>query len=129
MDNQQASNLYENGISRTRQPSVGLMGSIWAPQPKPSDMTWPRTLDCFSRVASEKDGVHLASDARVFTLQQPLIAKDFFAANPQAHKVPIREVGAIGDGRKKNTPDYGDSVSVLFTQLYCLSIELNFFST
>jgi len=123
-DNQQLSTaVYENGSSRTRQPSVGLMGSIWAPQPQLSDITWPKRLDCFSRVVSEKDGAHPAPDPRVFTRQQPVIAKDFFGASPQAHKVSVRDVGAIGDGRKKNSPDYDDSVCVFFTQIF----RANFF--
>ncbi|KAK1230462.1 meiotic PUF protein 1 [Marasmius sp. AFHP31] len=29
--------------------------SIWAPQPQPSDTTWPRKLDSFSRVADDRE--------------------------------------------------------------------------
>ncbi len=104
--------VYNNSPPRARQPSVGLMGSIWAPQPQLLDTTWPKTLDSFS-IISDKEGPHSAtSDVRNVSLQQPVITGEgAFGPTPQSTlRAPIRDVGAIGDGRKKNTPDHGDSV-------------------
>lgn len=91
---------------RSRQPT-GISGSIWAPQPQPSEGTWPRTLDSFSRVVErdfEPRGVSMA----------PLVTReDVFG--PAVTNAPMpnsrqRDVGAIGDGRKMNTSDFDDSV-------------------
>lgn len=81
-----------------RQP-LGTAASIWAPQPQPSDTTWPRTLDSFSRVAERE----LDRQAR----PQPLVRReDVFGSEPRS-----RDIGAIGDGRKKNSPGFEDVVS------------------
>jgi pumilio RNA-binding family len=108
-DNQLAA-IYDNTPPVSRQSSAGLMASIWAPRPQHSETTWPKTLDCFSRVV-EKDVQHLPLDAKNMAFQQPLVAREVFGPFPQgAQKFPTRDVGAIGDGRKKNSPDYEDSV-------------------
>ncbi|KJA28308.1 hypothetical protein HYPSUDRAFT_61939 [Hypholoma sublateritium FD-334 SS-4] len=95
---------------RSRQHS-GLLGSIWAPQPQPSETTWPRTLDSFSRVAERETEQNILQDARNATLQYIISREDVFGSPqpPQTQKPSAREIGAIGDGRKKNSPEYGDS--------------------
>lgn len=98
---------------RSRQHS-GLLGSIWAPQPQPSETTWPRTLDSFSRVAERETEQNILQDTRNSTLQYIISREDVFGSPqpPQTQKPSAREIGAIGDGRKKNSPEYGDSVSL-----------------
>ncbi|KAG7439377.1 ARM repeat-containing protein [Guyanagaster necrorhizus] len=89
--------------ARPRQPSGPPPMSIWAPQPQPSESTWPKTLDSFSRVV-EKDN-H----------QQPLGSKQVSSqirSPPSAWSTATtKELGAIGDGRKKNSPssDFDDA--------------------
>jgi len=125
-DKQQLAAIYNNSPPRARQPSVGLMGSIWAPQPQLSDTTWPKALDSFSLI-SGKEGSHAASsDVRNVSLQQPAVTgEEVFGLTPQGTlRAPIRDVGAIGDGRKKNTPDHGDSVCYIC--LLNLSVKLTF---
>src|SRR5271168_3098649 len=48
-DSQQHLTVYDPIPPHSRQPT-GILGSIWAPQPRPSDTTWPKALDTFSRV-------------------------------------------------------------------------------
>ncbi|KAF9478901.1 ARM repeat-containing protein [Pholiota conissans] len=106
-DAQHFINTYDPNPPRSRQ-SSGLLGSIWAPQPQPSDTTWPRTLDSFSRVAEKES----EPAARNGTLQQHIVSReDVFGPPqpPQNQRTSGREIGAIGDGRKKNSPDYGDT--------------------
>jgi len=106
-DAQQFVSVYDPNPPRTRQPS-GLLGSIWAPQPQPSDTTWPRTLDSFSRVA-EREAEHFSRcDIRNGAFQPIISREDVFG--PQPTQKVNREIGAIGDGRKKNSPDYDDKV-------------------
>jgi hypothetical protein len=95
---------------RQPQPALGTAASIWAPQPQPSDTTWPRTLDSFSRVAEREVERHIRP--------QPLVRReDVFGPEPSRS----RDVGAIGDGRKKNSPGYEDIVSFLWVEF--LSME------
>ena len=110
---QQFLNGSDPNQPRSRQPS-GLLGSIWAPQPQPSETTWPRTLDSFSRVAERETDQNVLQDARNATLQYIINREDVFGPPqpPQTQKPSAREIGAIGDGRKKNSPEYGDSVSL-----------------
>jgi pumilio RNA-binding family len=110
-DAQHFAATYDPNPPRSRQ-SSGLLGSIWAPQPQPSETTWPRTLDSFSRVAERESDPTSRQDGRAAALRQIVSREDVFGSPQptQAQQVSGREVGAIGDGRKKNSPDYGDTV-------------------
>lgn len=111
-DNQLAAAIYDNSQPISRQRSAGLMASIWAPRPQLSETTWPKALDSFSRVADKDLQQVPLFDARNVAFHQPLIAREeIFGPVPQGtQKFPARDVGAIGDGRKKNSSDYEDSV-------------------
>lgn len=124
---QQLPAVYNNSPPRARQPSVGLMGSIWAPQPQLSDTTWPKALDSFSIVSGKEGSPAAPSEVRNLSLQQPVVTgEEAFGPTPQGTlRAPIRDVGAIGDGRKKNTPDHGDSVCA-YICLLNLSVKLTF---
>ncbi|KAG6868382.1 hypothetical protein C0993_003906 [Termitomyces sp. T159_Od127] len=94
-----------------RQPAT-LAASIWAPQPQPSETTWPKTLDSFSRVAEQRELVsaHTAYEAN----SAPVRREDVFGPVPTQVKV-LRDpssVGAIGDGRKKSPPEFHDDTHV-----------------
>jgi len=107
-DNQLAA-VYDNGQPISRQSSAGLMASIWAPRPQHSEASWPKTLDSFSRVA-DKDLQQLSSlEAKHIAFQQAR-EEIFGPVPPGTQKFQTRDVGAIGDGRKKNSPDYENSV-------------------
>ncbi|KAF8657154.1 hypothetical protein AX16_002268 [Volvariella volvacea WC 439] len=90
---------------------VGISGSIWAPQPQPSDNSWPRTLDSFSRVAEKEVETKKANDTRNAVNLPTITREDVFGAVPpvQAPVARIKDIGAIGDGRKKNSPEFDDS--------------------
>ncbi|KDR85900.1 hypothetical protein GALMADRAFT_52680 [Galerina marginata CBS 339.88] len=107
---QQYLSVYDPNPPRSRQPS-GLLGSIWAPQPQPSDTTWPRTLDSFSRVAEREAEYFTRTDIQNVALQPVISREDVFGPAQPSQKV-CREIGAIGDGRKKTTPDYDDKQHV-----------------
>ncbi|TFK21536.1 ARM repeat-containing protein [Coprinopsis marcescibilis] len=98
---------------RQRQ-SSGLSGSIWAPQPQPLDTTWPKALDSFSR-GSERDSEYIARpDYRRSAANMPAITReDVFGAQPTLFQPPqvrsSRDIGAIGDGRKRFSPEQEDT--------------------
>lgn len=77
-------------------------------------MTWPRTLDSFSRVAEKEKEQVDRPDIANHGLQSFISREDVFGL-PQPSQVVSKEVGAIGDGRKKNSPDFGDKVSSFFS--------------
>ncbi|KAG5643152.1 hypothetical protein DXG03_001514 [Asterophora parasitica] len=80
-----------------------LTASIWAPQPQPSDITWPKTLDNFSRVAERE-----IDSARS---EQSVVRREdvFGPIPPQIAPLKPKDIGAIGDGRKKNSPEFEDT--------------------
>ncbi|KAF5385368.1 hypothetical protein D9615_000926 [Tricholomella constricta] len=91
--------LYDPSPPRRQQAT--LAASIWAPQPQPSEATWPKTLDSFSRVAEQRE----------FDMREPAIVRreDVFGPVPTQVSVKPKDIGAIGDGRKKNSPDFDDT--------------------
>lgn len=91
---------------RPRQP-LGVAASIWAPQPQPSETTWPKTLDSFSRVAERE------FDLR--TCFEPVVRREDVFGPVVARP---KDVGAIGDGRKKNSPVLDDTVSGFTSDAY-----------
>ncbi|KAF8346084.1 armadillo-type protein [Amanita rubescens] len=97
--------LYDSSPPRSRRPS-GISASIWAPQPQPSDITWPKTLDSFSRVVERDSEVFQPLEAK----NVPLISReDIFGPSENPNNARPKDVGAIGDGRKKNSPDFDSS--------------------
>ncbi|KAF8640907.1 hypothetical protein AX17_000555 [Amanita inopinata Kibby_2008] len=107
-DSTQYLSLYDSSPPRPRQPS-GISASIWAPQPQPSDSGWPRTLDSFSRVA-ERDFEVFHSQEHRNPNSLPLISReDVFGPSSNLTNARSRDVGAIGDGRKKNSPDFDNT--------------------
>ncbi|KAG7094536.1 hypothetical protein E1B28_005364 [Marasmius oreades] len=111
--------------------------SIWAPQPQPSETTWPRTLDSFSRVVAEREEPNhpqqqeqqcqvsvrpeLHHSSSMPSPGHPLVTReDVFGPAPQAKDMrfpyqqhqqqpPTKEIGVIGDGRKTITPELDNS--------------------
>ncbi|EPS97815.1 hypothetical protein FOMPIDRAFT_1127713 [Fomitopsis schrenkii] len=74
--------------------------SIWAPQPQPSECAWSKAIDSFTRVDS--NGHPVRPDPRR-TSSFPSNCEDVFGAHASdAHT--RKHVGAIGDGRKKDSP-------------------------
>ena len=105
---------------RSRQ-ALGVAASIWAPQPQPSDTTWPRTLDSFSRVAEREFDLRSR-------LEPVLRREDVFGPVPSAPS-RSRDVGAIGDGRKKNSPVFDDSVSCFYLGIFSFPLLMKLFCT
>ncbi|KAF5352799.1 hypothetical protein D9756_006223 [Leucocoprinus leucothites] len=102
--------LYDSSPPRSRQSSAGLGASIWAPQPQPSGTAWPRALESFSR-AAERDtaDLHGLANLQKLATSLPLISREdvFGSLNMMTHS--NKDIGAIGDGRKKNSPEYEDT--------------------
>ncbi len=91
--------------------------SIWAPQPQPSESTWPKALDSFSRVAEKEVQQQPSRSMQVSSQTMPMITReDVFGPAPGVWSTTAKEIGAIGDGRKKNSPtgDFDDSVRLFF---------------
>jgi pumilio RNA-binding family len=103
-------------------PSRSLSSSIWAPQPQPTEVSWQQALTCFSQSAEEEKfrarsddrrgpTTFSATDNRGEDVFGPI---DFFRAD---HK---KDVGAIGDGRKKASPDTVKNVNRLIRYSCCM---------
>jgi hypothetical protein len=108
-DNVQSFRPFARDYSPPR--SRTTAASIWAPQPQLLDATWPKAIDSFSRDAERE----LQHSGRAQN------GHPFFASENEGQDVfgPVglvgvprkRDIGAIGDGRKKHSPDFDDSVS------------------
>ncbi|KAI0053414.1 ARM repeat-containing protein [Auriscalpium vulgare] len=85
-------------------PSRSLSASIWAPQPQPNDTTWPQAIASFARAADD-DKPRNRQDPR---RPPPLVIRDspedVFGPVGFLGHVQKKDVGAIGDGRKKASP-------------------------
>ena len=96
-------------------PSRGLSASIWAPQPHPTEASWQQAITSFSQTAGEEKARTRSDDRRGPTTfsapdrrdEDVFGPIDFFRTD---HK---KDVGAIGDGRKKASPDTVNNVSYL----------------
>jgi hypothetical protein len=107
--------LYDSSPPRSRQPSTGLGASIWAPRPQPSEVAWPRALDSFSRTV-ERDAVdfHGLAGHQKPTTSLPLISREDVFGSLNTSAPSNKVVGAIGDGRKKSSPGYEDTVNICY---------------
>jgi hypothetical protein len=91
-------------------PSRGLSSSIWAPQPHPTEASWQKAITSFSQSAEEKvksmpdDRRGPSTFGRPDREEDAFGPVDFFQAD---HK---KSIGAIGDGRKKTSPDTANNV-------------------
>ncbi|KAI0713113.1 ARM repeat-containing protein [Cerioporus squamosus] len=84
--------------------------SIWAPQPQPSDTAWMKAIDSFSRSSFSGAPAPLGMRPpahRSSSYPTPQNNEDVFG--PVGFDVRRRrDVGAIGDGRKKLSPTYDE---------------------
>ncbi|KIM82223.1 hypothetical protein PILCRDRAFT_785661 [Piloderma croceum F 1598] len=91
----------DQGIPRSRLSTT----SIWAPQPQPPDATWPRAFDSFSRVLAERKEHSDLQRSNSF----PVTKEDVFGPIGFQNDARKKNVGAIGEGRKQNSPDFDDT--------------------
>lgn len=92
--------------------------SIWAPQPQQLDSTWPNAIDSFSRDA-EKAAFRPHKGFRGFN---PIFGcEDVFGPVGLVGPPRKRNIGAIGDGRKRQGPEFDDDarlISRYFWRIY-----------
>lgn len=92
--------------------SRGTSSSIWAPQPQPSETAWSKAIDSFTRVNSI--GISTRPDARRAS-SFPSVHGNEDVFGPVGLNGHLRKnVGAIGDGRKKGSPTFDEIVRVDF---------------
>lgn len=93
-------------------PSRHIASSIWAPQPQPSDTTWSKAIDSITRAES---GLTIDTSRPEIRHQPPPPAgrggEDVFGPVDTFGLSRKKDVGAIGDGRKKNASDFESIVS------------------
>lgn len=103
--------------------------SIWAPQPQPSEVTWPKALDTFEQ-HSRGPLANIVTREDVFGpvhTNGPTSAADIYGPPKSSLIGP----GAIGEGRKRNTPptgDIGDKVRLDFTHTCATFLSSAIFS-
>ncbi|TFK56905.1 ARM repeat-containing protein [Heliocybe sulcata] len=84
--------------------SRSTMSSIWAPQPQPSETTWPKTMESFPR-APDSDIMRHRTSSLLGPTEEDIFGSPGFTA-PDRRK----PIGAIGDGRKASgASDFEDS--------------------
>lgn len=91
-------------------PSRGLSSSIWAPQPHPTEVSWQQAITSFSQSA-EEDKVTVKPDSRRGPSRAPERDEDVFGPIDFLRADHRKDVGAIGDGRKKTSPDAVNKVN------------------
>jgi hypothetical protein len=96
-------------------PSRGLSSSIWAPQPHPTEASWQQAITCFSRSAEEEKGRTRPDDRRGPTFAAADRREDVFGTIDFFRSDHKKDVGAIGDGRKKASPDAVNNVNNFFS--------------
>lgn len=104
--------LFDNPpSSRQQAPAAGLGASIWAPQPQPSDNTWSKAIDSFSRVQEHGDGLMRPEYRRATSHPGGNNSEDVFGPVGVLGHFGRKPVGTIGDGRRKTPPDFDPMVS------------------
>ena len=98
-------------------PSRGLSTSIWAPQPHPTEASWQKAITSFSQSAEDKSRLR-PDDRRGPTFVAPDRNEDVFSPIDFLCADSKKDVGAIGDGRKRASPDTVNNVhSMLFVNV------------
>ncbi|CAL1694703.1 unnamed protein product [Somion occarium] len=95
-------NPFFDNVPSSRQ----MSSSIWAPQPQLTDTAWSRAIDSINRVDPAAHAQTRPEPSRAVSYPTPRNGEDVFgplASGGHAHK---KDVGAIGDGRKKSNPDF-----------------------
>ncbi|KIJ66591.1 hypothetical protein HYDPIDRAFT_186891 [Hydnomerulius pinastri MD-312] len=84
-------------------------GSIWAPQPQPLESTWPNAIDSFSRDV-ERPALYANRPQNGLQLYNPTFgSEDVFGPVGLVGPPRKRDIGAIGDGRKRQGPEFEDN--------------------
>ncbi|KAI0308339.1 ARM repeat-containing protein [Multifurca ochricompacta] len=86
-------------------PSRSLSSSIWAPQPHPTEASWQQAITSFSQNAEEDKARVRPDDRRGPTFGESARDEDVFGPIDFLRVDHKKDVGAIGDGRKKASPD------------------------
>jgi hypothetical protein len=95
-------------------PSRGLSSSIWAPQPHPTDASWQQAITSFSQSAEEDKVPVKPENTHCPTFRAPDRNEDVFGPIDFLRADHKKDVGAIGDGRKKTSPDAVNNVNTSF---------------
>jgi pumilio RNA-binding family len=110
--NQQLGSLFE-AVPRQRQPApaAGLSASIWAPQPQPSDSAWSKAIESINKVPENYASRLLRPEMRRAS-SHPIESnpEDVFGPVGLVGDLRKKDVGAIGDGRKKTPPNFDPMV-------------------
>lgn len=102
--------LLPDSYNRTRQhsapSSTSLNASIWAPQPQSPGGTWPKDVFSFDEHVGQTGGRSGLPQQGLFPVvdDRPLTKEDVFGPVGGTHLQSQKEVGAIGDGRQKDSP-------------------------
>ena len=101
-------------------PSRSLSSSIWAPQPQPTEASWQQAITSFSQSAEDEKGKARPDDRRGPAFGAPHKNEDVFGPIDFFRTDHKKDVGAIGDGRKKASPDPVDNVKCLARCSRCI---------
>lgn len=106
--------LFDSSPPRSRQPGPGLNASIWAPQAQPLEQAWPRALDSFSRTVQGEGTDFQRSMSHQKLANMPLITREDVFGSLDTTSHSTKDIGAIGDGRKKYASEDSDTVNICY---------------
>ena len=112
-DSQPFFSFQEPSPPRSRQQS-GSAASIWAPQALTPDTAWPRAFEAFSGVAEKEHPKGLYADLQLKT--PPTVRREDVFGPIVTGNPPLKNVGAIGEGRKKSDSELDDSVRLFLSE-------------
>ncbi|KAF9225153.1 ARM repeat-containing protein [Gyrodon lividus] len=101
--------------------------SIWAPQPQPLESAWPHAIDTFSRDAEK---AVFRSQKGLQSFNPTFGGEDVFGPVGIVGPPRKRDIGAIGDGRKRHSPEFEDnaSASLFFWPMFTFHITITIIS-
>lgn len=94
--------------------------SIWAPQPQLTETAWSRAIDSINRAdpsAQIRPEAHRAS-----SYPSGQSTEDIFGPMGPSPPMNKKDIGAIGDGRKKSIPDMDPMVCLFIILAYLILI-------
>jgi len=87
-------------------------GSIWAPKQQETEPAWPPILDGHAYKDEKSPTAANSQQNRLATLRSGH-SEDVFGLVGIVSSPSKKDIGAIGDGRKRQSPKFDDSVRLL----------------
>ena len=97
-------------------------GSIWAPKQQETKPAWPPVLDGYACQGENSPVAANFQQNRLSILREDVFGPVGIVSSPSK-----KDVGAIGDGRKRQSPKFDDAVGffIFFQRIYAVSDSID----